>query len=379
MLAGLVSKTFRQMTFNRGTHLAITHLRLASFTPINFDILPEHKSLIIEEFGEPVDKVLLKTRNPKDVLPNELGPKDILVEHLAACINPADINIVQGVYGSKPKLPAILGNEGITKVKQIGAEVDHLEPGDLAIGVSVFGYWQTHSVQQGETFYKIDNDLDMNAAVQLKVNPCTAYRMLKDFYPLQPGDTIIQNGANSAVGVYVIQLAKLWGIRTLNVIRDRPGIDKIVQELKEYGAQEILTDNDIGNIEKMTPILKNYGKPKLFLNCVGGKNAINCQRLLDQGGCSVTYGAMSKQPFSVAATSLIFKDHKYVGFWVSRWYQQREPDRKDEIVSMLGEIGNMFKRNILKPKSTSFLSFEDRNVAFRPSSNNTKYVFSINK
>ena len=36
-----------------------------------------------------------------------------------------------------------------------------------------------------------------------------------------PGDTVIQNGANSAVGQAVIQLAAAWGINTINIIRDR--------------------------------------------------------------------------------------------------------------------------------------------------------------
>lgn len=39
------------------------------------------------------------------------------------------------------------------------------------------------------------------------MNPPTAYRMLKDFVDLKPGDTVIQNGANSAVGKAVIQVS----------------------------------------------------------------------------------------------------------------------------------------------------------------------------
>jgi trans-2-enoyl-CoA reductase len=35
------------------------------------------------------------------------------------------------------------------------------------------------------------------------------------------GDYVIQNGANSAVGQSVIQIAKAWGLKTINVVRDR--------------------------------------------------------------------------------------------------------------------------------------------------------------
>lgn len=55
----------------------------------------------------------------------------------------------------------------------------------------------------------------------VQVNPTTAYNMLKDFVDLQPGDWVLQNGANSAVGQAVIQIAAHRGIKTLNFIRNR--------------------------------------------------------------------------------------------------------------------------------------------------------------
>jgi mitochondrial enoyl-[acyl-carrier protein] reductase / trans-2-enoyl-CoA reductase len=45
--------------------------------------------------------------------------------------------------------------------------------------------------------------------------------MIKDFVELHKGDVIIQNAANSAVGQAVIQIAKAWGYKTVNIIRSR--------------------------------------------------------------------------------------------------------------------------------------------------------------
>ena len=45
--------------------------------------------------------------------------------------------------------------------------------------------------------------------------------MLKDFARLEEGDYVLQNGANSQVGLAVIQLAKAWGLKTINFVRDR--------------------------------------------------------------------------------------------------------------------------------------------------------------
>jgi NADPH:quinone reductase-like Zn-dependent oxidoreductase len=71
----------------------------------------------------------------------------------------------------------------------------------------------------------------------LTVNPSTSYRLLRDFAHLKSGrfdpstdsklalsrllsgDVIIQNAANSMVGIGVIQMAKQRGIQTINVVR----------------------------------------------------------------------------------------------------------------------------------------------------------------
>lgn len=69
----------------------------------------------------------------------------------------------------------------------------------------------------------------------LNVNPCTAYRMLKDYVQLKENDTIIQNGGNSAVGQLVIQLCKIWNLKSVNVIRDRSD----ASELKVCARDEL--------------------------------------------------------------------------------------------------------------------------------------------
>lgn len=54
-----------------------------------------------------------------------------------------------------------------------------------------------------------------------QINPPTAWGMLTEFRSLLAGDFLVQNGANSAVGQAVIQIAAARDLRTINVIRDR--------------------------------------------------------------------------------------------------------------------------------------------------------------
>ena len=155
-----------------------------------------------------------------NLLDNVLGSKQVALRMLAAPINPSDLNMVEGIYGVKANLPAVGGNEGVAFVAQVGDQVTSVKPGDYVVPhVSGFGTWRTELIASEEQVMKVPNNIPVAYAATLAVNPCTAYRLLKDFVSLKPGDYIIQNGANSMVGYAVVQLAKLAGFKTINVIR----------------------------------------------------------------------------------------------------------------------------------------------------------------
>ena len=181
-----------------------------------------------------------------------------------------------------------------------------------------------------------------------KVNPVTAYRMLKDFVKLDEGDWWIQNGANSAVGRAAIQLGKRWGYQSIAIVRSRPGkLGAIVgarlkSELEELGATKVVTDDEVqekgfsDRVKEWT----NGGRSsvKLALNCVGGEPARAMTKPLSSGAHVVTYGNMSKSIIRLGASMLIFKDLRFSGFWVSRWSDAHPEEKKrtvDELLEMM--------------------------------------------
>lgn len=87
----------------------------------------------------------------------------------------------------------------------------------------------------------------MYALSGISSNPCTAYRMLHDFVSLNQNDVIIQNGANSACGQNVIQLANILGYRSVNIIRNRPepDLENLKNHLKCLGASYVLTEEEL--------------------------------------------------------------------------------------------------------------------------------------
>ena len=72
----------------------------------------------------------------------------------------------------------------------------------------------------------------------LRINPPTALLLLTDIVALKPGDWVIQNVANSAVGRLVIRLARPRGVQTVNVVRR----ESLFAELKALGADACVVD-----------------------------------------------------------------------------------------------------------------------------------------
>ncbi|HEY5791697.1 MAG TPA: 2-enoyl thioester reductase domain-containing protein [Chthoniobacterales bacterium] len=231
---------------------------------------------------------------------------------LAAPINPADLNVIEGKYGRLPELPATLGNEGVGRVIEAGNGVSGFAPGDLVLPMQS-GVWAEQVVVPAGPAIRISGTPDPLQAAMLMVNPATAYGLLARFAALEPGDWIVQNAANSGVGRCVIQIARQLGFRTLNVCR-RP---ELLEELTALGGDECVT-------EEMD--LKNHAPAaKLALNAVGGASALNVANALAPGGAHVTYGAMGRQPVKIPNGLLIFKNLSFHGFWVTKWLAALEP------------------------------------------------------
>lgn len=302
---------------------------------------------------------------------------------LASPVNPADINQVEGVYPSKPpftqllgtpKPSAVAGNEGLCEVISVGEQVKSFKPGDRAVfRAPCFGTWQTHAAVPDENMLvKVPQDIPVLSAATVSVNPCTAYRMLSDFWSDGGADTaaegtggrgngglvkaaidgewVLQNGANSGAGRSVIQIAKIWNLKTLNVIRrgDRTAeeVEQLREELRQLGATEVITDEDLGSREIKSKIaqLTNGRGIALGLNCVGGRPATDLARNLRPNATLVTYGAMARQPLAIPTGLLIFNNLTLKGFWVSSWAKGRDEEKE----KMLSEILDWMRKGWIK-------------------------------
>jgi trans-2-enoyl-CoA reductase len=286
----------------------------------------------LHQFGTPAESISVAEFPARPPAPGE-----VVVEMLAAPINPADINVIEGKYGDLPPLPATIGNEGVGRIAALGSDVTGLSIGQTVLPMS-FGTWTREMTIPSASIVPLPDGLDIHQAAMLTVNPATAWRLLHDFVALAPGDWIVQNAANSGVGRSVIQLARALGLRTVNVVR-RP---ELIEELLASGADHVVTEE----CDLRTEISSLCGgdRPKLGLNAVGGSSALNVANALARGGCVVTFGAMSKQPLKIPNGLLIFSDIRFHGFWLKRW---RENATRTDVQETYGSLAAFLAKGIL--------------------------------
>ena len=276
------------------------------------------KVILVRELGVPV----IETQELPALLPHQ-----VRIAVKASPINPADLNVIEGTYGNKPSLPFVAGNEGVGVITETGSAVRNVSVGQMVIAPLQRGWWCSERVLDAASVYSVQ--VPIQTAAMLAINPPTAYRMLHDFVKLEPGNWIVQNAANSVVGRCVIQLARRFGWRTINVVR-RP---ELIPELQSLGADAVVTDEK--PLSKQIAALTNGAPVKLGLNAVGGESARQLAKSLAPHGTLVTYGAMARQPLQVENGLLIFKDIRFRGFWISDWYRQAT---RDEVSAMLREV-----------------------------------------
>ena len=299
------------------------------------------------------------------------APAEVVVQMSAAPINPADLNSIEGKYPIKAPLPATPGMEGAGIVIEVGSAVR-----DLAIGTQVilphsFGTWREIAVIAADRLVAVPREIEPIQAAMLKVNPITAWRMIHDFVSLRKGDWLIQNAANSGAGQCAIQIARELGFKTVNVVRRR----ELVEELRSLGGDVVLVDGD--NLRDEVAAATNKVPIRLALNAVGGENALRVAKCLASDGTMVTYGAMSLEPLCIPNGMLIFKNLRFTGFWVNKWYEAATPEQRAETFAPLFE---MAKRGLLRTKVEKTYPLSEAQAGIQHASRNKrsgKIVFTF--
>ena len=221
------------------------------------------RQIQFKNFGKPEEQA-----HCAEVAEPELREGEVLVRLLAAPINPADINYIEGTYGIRPELPAVPGNEACGEVIECAPGIVGLSPGDHVVFLGRGNLWQDKLSLPATQLVKIPAGIDQRQACQLAVNPPTALLLLTHFLKLEPGSWIAQNAANSAVGQALIQIAHAKGIKTINFVRRT----SLIPQLEALGADAVFLDEK-GSVATARERCGGSG-PALGFNAVGGDSAL---------------------------------------------------------------------------------------------------------
>jgi len=250
---------------------------------------------------------------------SEPGRGEVRVRMRASPINPSDLLVVRGQYGRLPTLPATPGFEGVGVIDAAGPGflkvLRGLKPGRrVAVLNGRGGNWQEEVVLPARQVVPLPVDIPDEQAAAFFVNPATALVMTQWVLRVPRGAWLLQTAAGSALGRMVLRLGRLYGFRTINVVRRR----EQAEELLRLGGDAAIATNDESLEERVRGLTEGSGVP-FALDAVGGTTAAAVTRVLAPGGRMLLYGTLSGEPIALEPRALMAGQKSIAGFWLSEW------------------------------------------------------------
>jgi trans-2-enoyl-CoA reductase len=161
----------------------------------------------------------------------------------------------------------------------------------------------------------------------MAINPPTAALLLTEFVTLGPGEWVIQNAANSAVGLYLVQLARHRGHRTVNVVR-REAAATVV---REAGGDVVLVDGE--DLAERVWKVTDGTQIRLGIDAVAGTATGRLAGCLGEGATLVSYGRMSGEAAVLPPEAFIFGDLTLRGFWLVHWFRRTPEQQRRALIN----------------------------------------------
>jgi len=197
------------------------------------------RAVVIDRYGGP--EVLRITTVPRPV-PSR---GQVLVRTRFIGVNPKDIIVRKGKFkiATGKKFPLIVGHDIAGEVVEAGLGAD-LGEGDLVYGmINDFAgrAYAEYAAVDCKQLALAPSSIGLEVAAAVPLAAQTALQALRDDAQLQPGQSVLINGASGGVGVFAVQIAKILGARVTAVCSHRNA-----ELAKELGAEEVV---DYGRTE----------------------------------------------------------------------------------------------------------------------------------
>ncbi len=172
----------------------------------------------------------------------------VLVKVHACGLNRADLGMTKGhVHGAAGGVGTVLGMEWAGEVAELGPEARGVKVGDKIMGSGGAAFAEYTLADHGRLF-RAPSNMNFDEAATLPVALATMHNAVVTNGALQPGQTVLIQGASSGVGLMAMQIAKYKGAKTVigsSTDAMRRG------RLKEFGADLAVDSSDPGWVDEV--------------------------------------------------------------------------------------------------------------------------------
>ncbi len=259
---------------------------------------------------------------------------EVVVAMEAVAVSLGNLYEIMGLYGFKGPVPAVAGNKCVGRIVEIGTTVTGFEVGQrVHVTLHQAGTWREQVRVPAKVVYLAPEDGSPPELSLVSGGVLTSYFALKDFVDLHPGDWVIQNSGNSNCGRYLVSLAKLWGYKTVNVVRR----ESVFADLRQLGADVVILDGP--DLAARVVEATAGAQIRLGLDGIAGEATERIAACVVEGGTVACYGLASQnENCLISVHSLLFRNIRLVGHYIARAREGRSREQSQEVYTKMGEL-----------------------------------------
>jgi NADPH:quinone reductase len=289
--------------------------------------------------------------------PTAAAGEVVLDTHFAA-LNPADAYLAEKQYPAKPRLPHILGRDGVGTVVAVGPEVTGVSVGDRRlilrgdVGVERAGTFAERVAVPVESLAELPPAWSEEEAAAAPLVYLTAYQALSIWGSLPSGATVLVTGASGGVGVASVQLGAALGHTIVALSRS---VEKR-ERLRQLGASVCFDPAD----PNWRLALKRSLAPRrvdLAIDNIGGTLLPEVIDTLGEGGKVSLVGRLAGPVPNFNTASLFFRRIRMGGIAVAMNTAAESRAAWQAVLALLARTG-------ARPLVDSVLPFERLPEAF---------------
>lgn len=265
----------------------------------------------------------------RDVPEPRPGAGEVLIETRAVGCNFPDILMVQGKYQVKPPLPFSPGHELAGVVREVGAGVTRVRPGQRVLALVGWGAYAERVPAPAARVFPIPDAMPFEEAAGFGLVYQTAYCALVHRGALQAGEWLVVHGASGGVGLAAVQLGRALGARIIATA----GTPAKLEIARQAGAEVLIDYRTEDWVERVKAVTGGRGADVVY-DPVGGDVFDGSARCIAFEGRLLVIGFAGGRIPSIPANRILLKNMSVVGVFWGR-YQDENPALVDRWMDAL--------------------------------------------